>query len=122
MDAPSKPLFTLMTSVPLAPLLEQWLAALSVRNRQPGTIRRYGRAVEAFLTWYEQAALQQLTLDHFTPALLLDYRAALHERQVIPPHSLNNTLEALRAWYAWLNKAYGLDHLPQDQPGDARNR
>lgn len=100
-----------MTSVPLAPLLKQWLATLPMRYRQPGIIRRFKSAVEAFLTWYEQATQQPLTLDRFTLKLLRDYRAYLQEQQGIPPVTLNSTLEALRSWYHWLTKAYAPDPL-----------
>lgn len=104
-----------MTSVPLAPLLEQWLTALPRRYQQPGIIRRYRSAVKAFLSWYEHTAGQPLTLDRFTPALLVDYRTYLHEHQVLSPRVLNGTLEALQSWYTWLVKAYAPDYLLQDR-------
>jgi site-specific recombinase XerD len=105
----------MITSVPLAPLLEQWLTALPVRYRQSGAIRGYRHAVEAFLTWYEHAAQQPLTLVHFTPALLLDYRTYLHEEQGVAERSLTRTMEALRSWYAWLAKTYAPERLHSDR-------
>ena len=111
-----------LPSLPLASQLDPWLAALPARYRQPGIIRRFTRTVEAFLRWYEGTTEQPLTLDGFTPALLVDYRTYLQDHQGIPPVSLNSTLEALRSWYAWLTKASALDRLPQPRPGGAKTR
>lgn len=56
--------------------LKEWRSHLQEQDRSPGTVEKYGEAVQRFLSWYEQeeGGGAPLQLEALTPIALIGYR------------------------------------------------
>lgn len=87
-------------------LLEAFFANLRRRNKAPHTLVRWRPELRRFAEWAGERALHEITaadLDaDFLPWWEADFRARNHRDP--SPNSLRAAIQALRSFYAWLEK------------------
>jgi site-specific recombinase XerD len=88
----------------LAHLIDAWRTYLHNHDHAAGTIKKYTQAVAGLLSWYEEQNQEPLTLDAFTPIVLIGYRNELQHEQQKSISTINLRLSALRAWCSWLQE------------------
>ena len=88
----------------VADLIDPWRTSLHNHDHAAGTVKKYTQAVAGLLSWYEEQNQAPLTLDAFTPIVLIGYRNELQHEQQKSISTINLRLSALRAWCSWLQE------------------
>ncbi len=88
----------------LADLIDPWHLALQNNDHAVGTVKKYTQVVAGLLRWYEEQNQEPLTLDTFTPIVLIGYRNDLQHEQQKSISTINLRISALRAWCSWLQE------------------
>jgi site-specific recombinase XerD len=88
----------------LAQLIDAWRTYLQNHDHAAGTVKKYTQAAAGLLSWYEAQNQEPLTLDAFTPIVLIGYRNELQHEQQKSISTINLRLSALRAWCVWLQE------------------
>jgi site-specific recombinase XerD len=88
----------------VADLIDPWSTHLHNHDHAAGTVKKYTQAVAGLLSWYEEQNQTPLTLDAFTPIVLIGYRNELQHEQQKSISTINLRISALRAWCSWLQE------------------